>query len=114
MTPSPRIFDLPIWKTFSSSESLALLALLIRADKSTMKAYPSYARVAADSRLSAATVRRAIAGLESKKAIIVERTITTKIENGRNTVKKRNYYDLSRWRRLCQKPKTEEGRVVSP
>jgi predicted transcriptional regulator len=101
MVINPTIYNSTKWKSLSGSEAGILHALLVRANKVTMRAYPSIETIAADARTSDRTVKRVIQSLEKKGCIIVVRSRSFFMKKGRNTIKRKNEYDLSAWKRFC-------------
>jgi len=102
MVVSPKIFNSALWKRLSGSiEASIIQSLLIRANKKTMQAYPNIETIAIDTRSSEPTVKRAIKRLEKKNCLIVIRRKTFYKKKGHNTIKRKNEYDLSQWKRYC-------------
>jgi hypothetical protein len=102
MLITPKIFSSKKWLKLTDAEPLIVFALLVRADKS-MVCFPNIETIAADTRTSMSTVKRTLKTLEEKKALVVNRTRGTAIENGRNVIKSKNIYNLSVWGKYCGK-----------
>jgi DNA-binding transcriptional regulator YhcF (GntR family) len=110
MVINPTIFNSDKWQNLSGSIQAAIIsALLIRADKITMKAYPSIETIAADTRTSSRTVNRALPELEKKGCLIINKSYKHYMKKGRNTIKRKNEYDLSTWKRFCRFEKTAKS-----
>lgn len=102
MVVNPTIFSSSKWKRLSGSIQAAIIhALLVRADRDTMRAYPSIETIAADTRSSPRSVNRALPELEKKGCFVIIKTYKHFVKRGRNTIKRKNEYDLSPWKRFC-------------
>jgi len=106
MVIKPGIFKSEKWRLLKGSiEAAIIMSLLIRANNKTMIAYPSIKTLEKDAQACKRSILKAIKSLENKKCLIVGRSQTHYMKNGRNNIKKKNEYDLSQWRRFCALPK---------
>jgi hypothetical protein len=106
---NPSIFKSSKWKLLTSSEVSVVIALLIRADKTTMMAYPSLETLATDTQTSRMTVFRSIVALEKKTCLTINRSQTFYLKKGHNMIRRKNEYDLSSWARYCHFQKKVGG-----
>lgn len=110
MVINPGIYSSNKWKFLNGSSEAAIISvLLVRADKYTMRAYPSIETIAVDSRTSSRTVNRALPKLEKKGCLIINKSYKHCLKKGRNTIKRKNEYDLSAWKRYCHFEKSAKS-----
>lgn len=106
----PGIYGSNKWKKLNGSIEAAIIsALLVRADKNTMRAYPSIETIAADTRSSSKTVNRALPELEKRGCVTIIKSYKHFLKKGHNTIKRKNEYDLSTWKRFCHFEKSAKS-----
>ena len=99
MNPNQQIHKTPMWQKLTNDEAAVLHVMFIWSDKN-LKCSATESQIAEGARYSVRTVIRAIEKLCKKGGLRKRQYPNPAFIDGRNRILKRNFYDLSMWKKF--------------